>query len=750
MDSEAAAFSTLLRRFRLAAGMSQEALAARSGLSTDAIAALERGRRTRPRAFTLGVLADALGLGADDRSRLLSALAYRAEPRGSPARTLPRRLTSFVGRQRELAEVERMLGEARLVTLTGPGGTGKTRLALAAAESRRGDCWFVALDACPEPALVTRAVASAVGAREAPGSSIAESLHRYAAGLDGLLVLDNCEHVAAAAADIAHDLLSVAPQLRLLATSREVLRVPGEMTWQVPALPDVDAIQLFADRAALAVPGFTINSDNADAVSRVCRLLDGIPLAIELAAARSRALTPAQLAERLDDAFTVLTSGVRTDPARHQTLRATVDWSYQLLEPAERRLFGQLSVFAGGFSLEAAEHVWGGPVLEPLGALVDRSLVLAEANDEGMRYRLLEVLRQYGLARLAEAGEEDEARLRHAEHCLEQAQWLPQGLQDRGDNRRWLPRFRNERANFDTALHWAAERGGAAGQTGAALAYALVPFWLADGSINEGAARLQMALAWAQGILRADILHTLASFTFRRGDYSLAVALMQESADIRRSAGDEDGMPGELNLLGLFRVCASEPGGAAVLAQALATLVGRGDERGAAESSLFLGFAAVADDDLASADQRFEVAAEIYSATGDYARLIACRGSQCFLRLEAGNLAEAGRIWAEIQAAVAGPLHGMNEEAGWLWAAMLVADAHGQDQTALRLLGAIEAWDRRGLRFIEPLRRRYQPLADRIKAQADPAMRAALMAEGAAMSAAELVALPVIPAGQRG
>ena len=750
MDSEAAAFSTLLRRFRLAAGMSQEALAARSGLSTDAIAALERGRRTRPRAFTLGVLADALGLGADDRSRLLSALAYRAEPRGSPARTLPRRLTSFVGRQRELAEVERMLGEARLVTLTGPGGTGKTRLALAAAESRRGDCWFVALDACPEPALVTRAVASAVGAREAPGSSIAESLHRYAAGLDGLLVLDNCEHVAAAAADIAHDLLSVAPQLRLLATSREVLRVPGEMTWQVPALPDVDAIQLFADRAALAVPGFTINSDNADAVSRVCRLLDGIPLAIELAAARSRALTPAQLAERLDDAFTVLTSGVRTDPARHQTLRATVDWSYQLLEPAERRLFGQLSVFAGGFSLEAAEHVWGGPVLEPLGALVDRSLVLAEANDEGMRYRLLEVLRQYGLARLAEAGEEDEARLRHAEHCLEQAQWLPQGLQDRGDNRRWLPRFRNERANFDTALHWAAERGGAAGQTGAALAYALVPFWLADGSINEGAARLQMALAWAQGILRADILHTLASFTFRRGDYSLAVALMQESTDIRRAAGDEDGMPGELNLLGLFRVCASEPGGTAVLEQALATLVSRGDERGAAESSLFLGFAAVADDDLVTADQRFEVAAEIYSATGDHARLIACRGSQCFLRLEAGNLAEAGRIWAEIKAAVAGPLHGMNEEAGWLWAAMLVADAHGQDKTALRLLGAIEAWDSRGLRFIEPLRRRYQPLADRIKTRADPAVRAALMAEGAAMSAAELVALPVIPAGQRG
>jgi hypothetical protein len=522
------------------------------------------------------------------------------------------------------------------------------------------------------------------------------------------------------------------------------------MTWRVPALPDVDAARLYADRAALAAPGFTISSENADAVARVCRLLDGIPLAIELAAARSRTLTPAQLADRLDDAFTVLTSGVRTAPPRHQTLRATVDWSYQLLEPSERRLFDRLSVFAGGFYLEAAEHVWGGPVLEPLAALVDRSLVLAEVGDDVMRYRLLEVLRQYALARLAEAGEEDEARLRHAEHYRDLALSLPQGLQDRGDNRRWLPRFRTERANFDAALHWAADRGGGAGQIGAALAHALVPFWLADGSINEGAARLRTALDSAQGILRADILHTMASFTFRRGDYPLAVAMMQESTDIRQAAGDEHRMPAELNLLGLFRVCAGEPGGREVLEQARATLVARGDERGAAESSLFLGFAAIADDDLASAEQRFDAAAEIYGTTGDHARFVACRGSQCFLQLEAGNLAEAGSTWAEVRAAVAGPLRGMNEEAGWLWAAMLVADAHGQEQTALRVLGAIEAWDRRGLRFIEPLRRRYQHIADRIKAQADPATRGALMAEGAAMSPVELAALPVTPADEPG
>ena len=332
-DEPSSGFGSLLRRLRVTAGLSQEALAERAGLSADAVAALERGRRSRPRAFTLGVLADALALGPADRARLVSAAAGPAVSPGSSGRSLPGWLTSFIGRQRELAEVERLLGQARLLTLLGPGGTGKTRLALAAAERLPGAWWFAALDLCPEPELVARAVAGAVGAREVPGTPWAESLRQHVADLDGLLVLDNCEHVAAAAAEVAYELLRAAPRLRLLATSREVLRVPGEMTWQVPALPEADAVRLFADRAALAAPGFVIGPDNADAVAGVCRLLDGIPLAIELAAARSRALTPAQLAGRLDDAFAVLTSGLRTAAPRHQTLRATVDWSYQILEP---------------------------------------------------------------------------------------------------------------------------------------------------------------------------------------------------------------------------------------------------------------------------------------------------------------------------------------------------------------------------------------------------------------------------------
>jgi predicted ATPase len=561
--------------------------------------------------------------------------------------------------------------------------------------------------------------------------------------------------VAAATAELAQGLLRAAPRLRLLATSREVLRVPGEMTWQVPGLPEADAVRLFADRAALAAPGFAIGPDNTDAVVRVCRLLDGIPLAIELAAPRTRTLTPAQLADRLDDAFALLTTGFRTGVPRHQTLRATVDWSYQLLEPDERRLFALVSVFVGGFNLEAAEALWGGPVLETLGALVDRSLVLAEPDGEGMRYRLLEVLRQYGQARLAGTAEAGHVGRRHIEHYLGLARQLPAGLQDRADQRRWLPRYRAERGNFDAALHWAASQPGEAGQAGAELAYALTPFWLADGSVNEGSTRLEAALASAQGSLRAEILQLTATFAGRRGDYALALARMEESTDIKRATGDEHGVARGLNFVGLYQVCIGEPKGRDVLEQALDTLTACGDERGAAGSNLMLGVAALADGDLAAAENRFGAAADVYRAAGDYARLVACQGCLCLIRLETGDLDEAGEIWAEVRTLVAGPLQGMHEEAGWLWAAMLMAEAHGRRQAALRLLGAIEAWARRGLRFIEPLRRRYQPVADRLLASVGPAaptaLRAegtALMAEGAAMSPPELAALALPGDGQ--
>ncbi len=734
-DERPAGFGALLRRFRVMAGLSQEALAERAGLSADAIAALERGRRSRPRAFTLGVLAEALALGAEDRALLVSAAA---SPRVPPGRPLPVQLTSFVGRQRELAEVERRVGQARMLTLLGPGGTGKTRLALMVADRHAGGRWFAALDACLEPELVVHAVAAAVGAREVPGTPLAKTLLQHAAGLDGLLVLDNCEHVAAAAAELAHHLLSASPRLRLLATSREVLRVPGEVTWQVPALPEADALRLFADRAALAVPGFVIGPQNAAAVTRVCHLLDGIPLAIELAAAQSRTLTPAQLAGRLDDAFTVLTSGARTAAPRHRTLRAAVDWSYQLLEPGEQRLFRTLAVFSGGFDLAAAEAVGAGPVPELLAALIDRSLVLAEPDGLAMRYRLLEVLRQYGQARLAESGEEDDARRRHAGHYLRLAQQVPPGMPDGADERRWLPRFRAERANFDTALRSAATR---ADESGVQLAFALVPFWAADGSAGEGRTRLEAALASARGALRVRVLDAAAWFAYLQGDYRAAVAWIQESADAKHAAGDEQGMARRLNLLGLYRMAQGElTAGQALLEQALGILTAHGDQRGAAESNAYLGIASVVGGDLAVAGRRFGAAASVYSAVGDSARLTLNRTGQIAVLLELGNAAEARALAAEVLALVTGPLNGMHEDPTWLWGSMLLAEAEGRERAALRLQGAIEACGQRGLRMFGPLVRRYQPVADRLRTRAGPALAAALMDEGAAMSPAELAA----------
>jgi predicted ATPase len=741
----AAGFGSVLRGLRIGAGLSQEALARRAGLSTDAVAALERGRRTRPRAFTLGLLADALALGAAERARLVSAAVAPSGPPvrpGAPEWPGPVWLTSFVGRQRELAEVRRRLAQARLLTLLGPGGTGKTRLAVAAALREHGSWWFAALDACGEPALVPRAVAAAVGVCEVSGIPLADSLLADAAGLEGLLVLDNCEHVAAAVAELADGLLRVAPRLRLLATSREVLRVPGEMTWQVPALPGADAVRLFAERAALACPGFAIGPGNEDAVARVCELLDGIPLAIELAAARSRMLTPAQLAERLGDAFELLTSGPRTAVPRHQTLRAAVDWSYGLLGTDLRRVFAVLSVFRGGFDLAAAEAVCGGPVTGLLADLVDRSLVLAEPDGPAMRYRLLDVMRQYGQARLAEHGEGDDGRRRHARYYLKLAQQVLPVLWDDTDRLRWLPQCRAERGNFDAVLRWAATAGSEqAADTGVELACALAPFWEAEGAISEGLTRLEAALPSARGALRVRVLDLSCRFAYRRGDYALAVMRKQESADIKRAEGDERGTASRLSELGLYRICQGEiPAGQALLRQALGIMSRHGNKHGTAAANVYLGAADLVNGEITAAADRFAAAAAVWAAAGDQARLTVVRSLMLLVLFEAGDLAGARRLAADVLRMVAGPLHGMPEDAGWLWAAMLLAQAGGQDHVALRLLGAIGASDRRGDRWAEPLRRRYQPAADRLLERTDPVVAAALMAQGAAASPAGLAA----------
>ena len=424
-----------------------------------------------------------------DQEQTSSLVAFPRERSADRSlHNLPLELTSFIGREKALAEVKGLLdGDARMVTLCGPGGAGKTRLALAVArdllEGFEGAVWWVELAPISDPELVPRAVASALGVPEAPDRSPTEDLVAFLERRKAFLILDNCEHLVEACADLADTLLMTCPDLQLLATSREPLRVAGETAFMVPSLslPEpgrestaeelagYEAIHLFVERARAVDSGFALTEGNAPAVAQLCDKLDGIPLAIELAAARTRVLTVEQISEKLQDPLGLLTTGSRTAAARHQTLRATLQWSYELLDAQERGLLGRLSVFAGGWTLEAAEaigktaeaegRVSNLPVLDLLSQLVDKSLVVAEADAEGaLRYRMLEPIRQFAREKLEESDEEPEVRRRHAEHYLALAETAEPELVG-PDQGLWIGRLRTEFGNLREAHSWSLEPG---------------------------------------------------------------------------------------------------------------------------------------------------------------------------------------------------------------------------------------------------------------------------------------------------
>ncbi len=345
------------------------------------------------------------------------------------AHNLPSQFTSFVGRGSQLAELRRLLAEDRLVTLTGAGGAGKTRLGVEVANQAAGDyaegVWYVDLAPITDPVVVPVTVARALGLPDQPGRSTMDTLLRFVHDRQLLVVLDNCEHLLDACAELVVALLGGAPGLRLLATSREPIGVPGEATWRVPSLSVSDeAIALFTDRARLAQIDFAVTDDNAATVAEICQRLDGMPLAIELAAARVRALSVGEILDSLHDRFRLLTGGARTAVRRQQTLRASVDWSHALLTETERVLLRRLAVFLGGFDLDAAQSVAGADglqryqVLDQLTLLVDKSLVVAENIRGRTRYRLLETVRQYALEKLGESGEADAVRSRHRDYYM--------------------------------------------------------------------------------------------------------------------------------------------------------------------------------------------------------------------------------------------------------------------------------------------------------------------------------------------
>jgi non-specific serine/threonine protein kinase len=487
-----------------------------------------------------------------------------AQVSGDRRHNLPVPLTKFIGRDQEIAELLRLVGSTRLLTLTGAGGCGKTRLALELAANvldRFPDgVWVVDLAAISNPSLVAQTVASTLDVREGANRPLREMILEYVSTRQILLILDNCEHLIAACAEFAEALLRAALRLCILATSREGLGINGETIWQVPSLsvPELlegrsaetlaryDATRLFVERATAVDPAFRVTGSNASEVARVCHRLDGIPLAIELAAARVTVLSLEQIDCRLNDRFRLLTGGSRTAVPRQRTLRATVDWSYDLLSDSERQLLRRLSVFAGGWTMEAAEEVTSGhgsepeEVLDLLSRLINKSLVNVDIEiDEGRRYRFLETVRQYAFERLLQSGEAEGLRDRHLSFFRDLVQRAEPEL-TRAAQVKWLNRLQREHDNLRLALEWclaAPERSEQSVQFASSLCW----FWMKRGYFREGQEYLERALSacgTTASVLRAKALMSLGSVTFFQGDFVRTRMLLEESATLGRAAGD--------------------------------------------------------------------------------------------------------------------------------------------------------------------------------------------------------------------
>ncbi|MGB6206958.1 LuxR C-terminal-related transcriptional regulator [Mycobacterium sp.] len=423
------------------------------------------------------------------------------EPKAVISKHLPVQLTSFVGRDADITQVNALVAENRLVTLTGAGGVGKTRMAIEVAGQSVNEfadgIWYVDLAPITDPELVSVTVARALGLPDQPGRSTMDTLSRFVADRQMLVVLDNCEHLLDASATLTVALLEAAPRLSLLTTSREPIGAAGELSWRVPSLPLADkAIELFVDRACHARPDFVVTDDNAATVTEICRRLDGVPLAIELAAARVRALSLAEILDSLHDRFRLLTGGARTAVRRQQTLRASVDWSHALLTEPERVLLRRLAAFMGGFDLDGAQNVCGGgdveryQVLDQLALLVDKSLVVADESGSRTRYRLLETMRQYALEKLGESGEADVVRTRHRDYFTALAAKLDSPAESDYEQR--LEQAENEIDNLRAAFAWSRENSDI--DLALALASSLQPLWQARGRLREGLAWFDSAL----------------------------------------------------------------------------------------------------------------------------------------------------------------------------------------------------------------------------------------------------------------
>ena len=590
-------FGELLHYLRRRVGLTQRELSIAVGYSDSQISRLEHNQRVPDRAALAALFVPALEIVYESEwtARLLElgAEARRAEAPSfdahifpAPPNNLPLQLNSFIGRDTEIAELVRLLSPAtinagsdpklksRLITLTGPGGVGKTRLAIQAAihlmEKFPDGVWMIDFAPLVDPALVPQTVAATLGLREEGGQSMVANLISHLRTKTSLLLLDNCEHLIETCAHLAAAVLQACPNVSILATSREVLGISGEIPFLVNPLPvpdlnqtlpidhliEYDGVRLFVERARATLPSFTLTADNSSAIGEVCRRLDGLPLAIELAAARVSVLSAAQIAARLADSFHLLGRGSRTALPRAQTLQTCMDWSYNLLSDTERLLLNRLAVFAGGWTLEAAENVCTDKTIHPLDAfgllaqLVEKSLVVVDRRSNGLRYRFLETIYQYALENLNRSGEITELKDKHLDYYLRMIEMvkLEDSERDRIDG---LNQIEADYDNLRAALDWSMTSS-----VDSTLCYRLYKrlgvFWKMRGFLDEGRQRLSAVLArFGPSEVtqeRAELLFDFAWLAIYQSDILAALPLLEESRTIFRQLRPT-GMHGEADVL---------------------------------------------------------------------------------------------------------------------------------------------------------------------------------------------------------
>ncbi len=628
-----------------------------------------------------------LEAGVDERTVVFSP-GSPGSAGSAPPGNLPRQLNRFVGREREITEVMQWMAKVSLLTLTGVGGGGKTRLALRVAEEFEAAFpdgrWLAELGPLSDPEQVAVTVARVLGLREEPGRSLPDLIAAGVGQRSVLVILDNCEHLLDAAGRLAEHLLQACPRLKILVTSREPLGIGGETVWRVPSLATTptgegsvgEAAELFFDRARSVVPAFRLEGGTIAIVQKICARLDGIPLAIELAASRVRLLSVEQILAKLDDRFRLLTGGSRTALERHQTLRATVDWSYGLLSAEEKRLLRHLSVFAGGWTLEGATAVSGAEadefeVLDSLAHLVDKSLAAMEESRGAVRYRTLETVRQFAREELDRSNEGGGSRDRHLRFFLRLAEDGEAGLKGR-DQKEWLERLEVEHENMLSALRWAPSCADGT-ETALRLAAALTSFWLARGHFVLGRAAVADVLALpavmprdrtiavdggeteplrpelvAHPLLSARVLTAAGTLALGQGEWPVARRYFEDALDLWRGLRDLAGISRASNLLGVVLLRLGEVAAARRSMEESLELARALGERSMLPSVLNnLGSLAMNRQDNEAAYRHFEEAALILRELGNRLHLAVALGNQGHVAQKLGDTAAADRCYGE-------------------------------------------------------------------------------------------------------